>query len=302
MFTLRPAPADVGRAVDDDDELVPRGALVRQRRARRDDRTRRRSPATSSSSRFEQPAKSGTRCDQLDLRVLSQHRPILRGGGRAGQASTVQCPHGQRHRRADRRRRSQPDRQEERDALAHPRRRSLGPGRERPRRAATTSIPAQIEDLQWGCVTQVDEQAWNIGRNVALTAGWPVIGLRHDRRPPVRLVDADELQRRRRGVVGAARPRHLRRRRDDVARPDGLEPRLDVRRRAPSASTSSCRASRPRRSRRSGSSRARSSTGTRYESHARAARAHRRGALREGDHPDRPRRARRRDDGGGTRR
>jgi len=34
--------------------------------------------------------------------------------------------------------------------------------------------PAQIEDLQWGCVSQVDEQAWNVGRNVALTAGWPV--------------------------------------------------------------------------------------------------------------------------------
>src|ERR671937_1518078 len=34
--------------------------------------------------------------------------------------------------------------------------------------------PAQIEDVQWGCVTQVDEQAWNIGRNVALAAGWPV--------------------------------------------------------------------------------------------------------------------------------
>jgi acetyl-CoA acyltransferase len=34
--------------------------------------------------------------------------------------------------------------------------------------------PAQVEDVQWGCVTQVDEQAWNIGRNVALTAGWPV--------------------------------------------------------------------------------------------------------------------------------
>src|SRR4030095_11611574 len=32
----------------------------------------------------------------------------------------------------------------------------------------------EIEDVQWGCVTQVDEQAWNIGRNVALTAGWPV--------------------------------------------------------------------------------------------------------------------------------
>jgi acetyl-CoA acyltransferase len=34
--------------------------------------------------------------------------------------------------------------------------------------------PAAIEDVQWGCVTQVDEQAWNAGRNVALTAGWPV--------------------------------------------------------------------------------------------------------------------------------
>jgi acetyl-CoA acyltransferase len=34
--------------------------------------------------------------------------------------------------------------------------------------------PDEIEDLQWGCVTQVDEQAWNMGRNVALAAGWPV--------------------------------------------------------------------------------------------------------------------------------
>src|SRR5947209_7439039 len=34
--------------------------------------------------------------------------------------------------------------------------------------------PAEIEDVQWGCVSQVNEQAWNIGRNTALTAGWPV--------------------------------------------------------------------------------------------------------------------------------
>ena len=34
--------------------------------------------------------------------------------------------------------------------------------------------PGEIEDVQWGCVTQIDEQAWNIGRNVALAAGWPV--------------------------------------------------------------------------------------------------------------------------------
>jgi acetyl-CoA acyltransferase len=34
--------------------------------------------------------------------------------------------------------------------------------------------PAQVEDVQWGCATQVDEEAWNVGRNVALAAGWPV--------------------------------------------------------------------------------------------------------------------------------
>jgi acetyl-CoA acyltransferase len=32
----------------------------------------------------------------------------------------------------------------------------------------------EIEDVQMGCVTQVGEQAWNIGRNAALAAGWPV--------------------------------------------------------------------------------------------------------------------------------
>ena len=50
-------------------------------------------------------------------------------------------------------------------------------------------------------------------------------GVRHHGRPPVRLLDADELQRGRRGVVGPARRRRLGRRRDDVARPDGLERR-----------------------------------------------------------------------------
>ncbi|HEY7207876.1 MAG TPA: thiolase family protein [Gaiellaceae bacterium] len=34
--------------------------------------------------------------------------------------------------------------------------------------------PAEVEDIQWGCVSQVDEQAWNVGRNVVLAAGWPV--------------------------------------------------------------------------------------------------------------------------------
>src|SRR5258705_2524242 len=34
--------------------------------------------------------------------------------------------------------------------------------------------PAEIEDVQMGCVTQIGEQAWNVGRMAVLAAGWPV--------------------------------------------------------------------------------------------------------------------------------
>ena len=76
-----------------------------------------------------------------------------------------------------------------------------------------------------GCVTQIGEQGWNIGRMVPMVAGWPETVCGTTRRPPVRLLDADELQRGRRRLVGPARRRRLGRRRDDVARPDGLERR-----------------------------------------------------------------------------
>jgi len=33
--------------------------------------------------------------------------------------------------------------------------------------------PAEVEDVQMGCVTQIGEQGWNIGRMVPLVAGWP---------------------------------------------------------------------------------------------------------------------------------
>ncbi len=33
--------------------------------------------------------------------------------------------------------------------------------------------PAEIEDVQMGCVSQVGEQGWNIGRMAPLVAGWP---------------------------------------------------------------------------------------------------------------------------------
>jgi acetyl-CoA acetyltransferase family protein len=33
--------------------------------------------------------------------------------------------------------------------------------------------PGEIEDVQTGCVTQIGEQGWNLGRMVPLVAGWP---------------------------------------------------------------------------------------------------------------------------------
>jgi acetyl-CoA acyltransferase len=42
------------------------------------------------------------------------------------------------------------------------------------RLAARTGVdPAEVEDVQLGCVTQIGEQGWNIGRMVPLVAGWP---------------------------------------------------------------------------------------------------------------------------------
>jgi acetyl-CoA acyltransferase len=40
--------------------------------------------------------------------------------------------------------------------------------------AARTGIdPAVVDDVIWGCVGQVGDQAGNIGRYAALAAGWP---------------------------------------------------------------------------------------------------------------------------------
>jgi acetyl-CoA acyltransferase len=33
--------------------------------------------------------------------------------------------------------------------------------------------PHDVEDVVWGCVSQVGEQSWNIARNAVLAAGWP---------------------------------------------------------------------------------------------------------------------------------
>jgi acetyl-CoA acyltransferase len=33
--------------------------------------------------------------------------------------------------------------------------------------------PTLVDDVMWGCVSQVGQQSWNIGRNAVLAAGWP---------------------------------------------------------------------------------------------------------------------------------
>ncbi|PZM90821.1 MAG: acetyl-CoA C-acetyltransferase [Actinobacteria bacterium] len=33
--------------------------------------------------------------------------------------------------------------------------------------------PADVDDVIWGCVSQVGDQSWNIARNAVLAAGWP---------------------------------------------------------------------------------------------------------------------------------
>jgi len=33
--------------------------------------------------------------------------------------------------------------------------------------------PADVDDVVWGCVMQVGEQSWNVGRGAVLAAGWP---------------------------------------------------------------------------------------------------------------------------------
>jgi acetyl-CoA acyltransferase len=33
--------------------------------------------------------------------------------------------------------------------------------------------PVEVDDVIWGCVSQIGEQSWNIGRNAVLAAGWP---------------------------------------------------------------------------------------------------------------------------------
>ena len=61
--------------------------------------------------------------------------------------------------------------------------------------------PGVVDDVVWGCVSQVGEQTFNVGRNAVLAAGWPRVGAGHDDRPAVRLVASRRSPSRRPGVI-----------------------------------------------------------------------------------------------------
>ena len=55
--------------------------------------------------------------------------------------------------------------------------------------------PSIVDDVVTGCVSQVGEQAFNIGRSAVLAAGWPGPS-RHHGRPPPRFEPAGDSLRR----------------------------------------------------------------------------------------------------------
>ena len=126
----------------------------------------------------------------------------------------------------------------------------------------------EIEDVQMGCVTQVGEQAFNVGRIASLVAGWPesVAATTVDRQCGSSMQAAFNasaaIQAGHLDVVVAAGVESMSR----VPMGSNLRDKQAGRgsiRRLPSAGRSCRRASRPRRSRRSGTSPASSSTPTR---------------------------------------
>src|SRR3954464_2280265 len=153
-------PADhLGLALDEDDELEAASAFPGQiTRAGEVELVRKHGDLSELSPRAALEQRNPLQ--QLDLRVLAQHRPstvsCMKQSG-AMIVDAVRSPIGKKN-----------------GTLSHIRGDELSAQVVNALVARNSVDPAEIEDVQWGCVTQVDEQAWNIGRNVALTAGWPV--------------------------------------------------------------------------------------------------------------------------------
>src|SRR5258708_15660707 len=163
----------VGGALDDDEELLARCALARELPALLD-----RELVGDGRDLVQLPLRAVLEqrhaLEQLDFCVLSQHGPILRAAATPGQPGrgtvvrvardtdaliidAVRSPIGKKN-----------------GTLSHIRGDDLSAQVINGLVARNDVDPGEIEDLQWGVVTQINEQTWNIGRNVALAAGWPV--------------------------------------------------------------------------------------------------------------------------------
>ena len=75
-------------------------------------------------------------------------------------------------------------------AVRRPRRRPVRARAAAPWRSAPGIDPAVVEDVFWGCVSQVGEQTFNIGRDARAGRGLAGVRAGHDDRPAVRLVAA----------------------------------------------------------------------------------------------------------------
>ena len=75
--------------------------------------------------------------------------------------------------------------------------------------------PDIVDDVVWGCVSQVGDQSSNIGRYSVLAAGWPEKHPGDDGQPSLRVEPAGAGLRRAGGDVGAAGRRRGRRGRGD---------------------------------------------------------------------------------------
>ena len=84
--------------------------------------------------------------------------------------------------------------------------------------------PDIIDDVVWGCVSQVGDQSSNIGRYAVLAAGWPETHSGHHGQPGLRLQPAGARLRRAGGDVRPAGRRGGRRRRGDEPRSAGFGP------------------------------------------------------------------------------
>ena len=169
------------------------------------------------------PSRSRPRAAPVPSARTAHHHPTqLHRNQSPGSCRDPTREESRHARRSHRRGGAHARRQAQRRPVRHPPDRPVGPRPPVPGRPAPGSTPSHVDDVIWGCVSQVGEQTYDIARNAVLGAGWPETRAGHDRRPPVRLLPAGRALRRGRPRGRALRRRRRRRRGVDEPGADGL--------------------------------------------------------------------------------